>query len=67
MFNMKRKLTCKVIYTLTTTFKPFLVNMQWMKMLVWNHKLTLCDVDFLVANAFKIDIKSYKDNFIFEL
>lgn len=36
-------------------------------MLVWNHKLMLCDVDFLVANAFKIDIKSYKDNFIFEL
>lgn len=53
--------------TLTTTFKPFLVNMQWMKMLVWIHKLMLCDVDFLVANAFKIDIKSCKDNFIFEL
>lgn len=38
-----------------------------MKMLVWIYKLMLCDVDFFVVNVFKIDIKSYKDNFIFEL
>lgn len=67
MFNIKRKLTCKVILHFNNDLQTFSSKHAVDEMLVWIHKLMLCDVDFLVANAFKIDIKSCKDNFIFEL
>lgn len=64
MFNMKKN---KVIKHFNTDLQKSLANMPRVKMLIWNHKLMLCDVDFLVANAMIIVIKSRNSNFIFEL